>query len=749
MYSDRLLRNLKLNCFNITIISNGVRGTSTVIYPCETSFRAEQLQSTITEIVNVRLPTHSIIFVCVAGLEKKIKSEFLRLAQDKERKLRKVDHIVVLPYGIDGRLLTEDVQFLQGEYWDITDEYLYEVAEKCIETALEKANFKLRPPHGYRFQKPSGVETDIFIRTGNVLSVPSLLFVFCQLMLRRIPDSTRTIFIDSFTILSFALRIQSLFGYFARLNNEANSTAPSIQVFRSYEVESVFSFPNENNYFIIISASTTNSLAKKLIREHSANASRIVHMIGMGDDESELEQSSVYFLERKIKVDSRKSSKIIGISTDEFMTSHGNPNRVRISTKHVCQKVAKELKDPYYSSSLRLMTSGANSGYGHFSLFSLIKCEAQIWSKGFIQWLKCEVIHEIPSTTRTIVYLDDPLSKKFGEEIQGRLNEIHGKNLMKLISAKTLKNKMSDVPTDSTVVLVAFEDPHLEELRKISVQLRERPDVYQHYVIGYDFSESQEQFDRLRDDLKFSSSSLPNFHFSNFLCLPVSATNLHESIFDDYGIRQKQLIDFESDIPPSVMQRLKDGIQAEETSGGSEIFFRSIKGDKLALRGGSIFFSADNNSGSTNSNGATLDISQEVVYLAVALALQQAREERSSMVEALKFDRNPFVISVIDPKMFWRFNDGILQAALLRALSKSELDYSTDETLSAEFHQIAISVFENSHNNAGEATLEFLAAIASEKVSLREQEFEHIKAYVLNNDLLAPFWECFARKPPF
>ena len=181
--------------------------------------------------------------------------------------------------------------------------------------------------------------------------------------------------------------------------------------------------------------------------------------------------------------------------------------------------------------------------------------------------------------------------------------------------------------------------------------------------------------------------------------------------FTDYGIDRSRADELSSRIGKKVVRRLRQGMLTCNSESNPDIFFPSLQGNKLELRGGSIFFTDDENA--EESEEQTL--SQDVVYLAVVLALQQAREEEISLPLEFKFDQNPFVKTVIDPKMFWRYNDGILQAALLRALSNSELDFSSSEEMSAEFRQITISVLNNAFNNAGEATLEFLAVVARKK----------------------------------
>ena len=744
----------KLHIFDITLELNGKRGTSSVIYPCEISFNPRQLRSTLSDIGNVRLPPDSILFVCPLGLEEKIGCKYIEIRDEIEQRLRTVRQVIVLPYGVDGRLQKNRIRFLRGDSWEVSDDDLFTIANKCVESSLPSTNLVLRPPHGYKFRKPSGHEVDIFVRTGNLLSIPGLLYVFSHLIICKIPPIPRTIFIDSFTILSFAMRIQSLYAHFSRSTskNEGEINVPTIQMFPSYDVDSSFTLSSNDEYFIIISASTSNGLATKLITEHSAASDRIIHIVGMAPFEGELKNSSIYFEKRDgpispLKTD--RTNRVIGITTDEFMTSHGDPTRVRISYKHIRRSCAKELSDPFYRTCLQIRESGEKTGYGPYSPFAITHDTSGYWSEGFTRWLNETLIHEVPVTTKVIVHLDDPNSRKMGQCLKKRLREVTGEKDILCVSMDTFLKRIDKIPEKSTVAVLAMQDPGLEKLGKISVQLRSKANLYQHYIIGYSFPETKKQHARMIGDLKLTPKSTPDYRLSEFLVLPIGATYLHEFIFNDYGINRDLPNDFDSCIGKDILRRLSQGIQTTDSKCDREIFFPSLQGNKLKLRGGSIFFVDNEETEGESSNSKQQNRSQEAVYLSVALALQGAREDSNLLMKGLQFDENPFVISVLDPKMFWRFNDGIIQAALLRALSKSELDFSCSEEMSREFRQITISVLENANTVSGEAALEFLAAVVKKKVSLRDQDFEAIKLYSLNDQVLKKFWKIFNIEPSF
>ncbi len=721
--------------FNISLDFEGVPGTANVLYPCEISFANEHFRSAISEVTNNRLPASKILIVCPIGLEDCIKSEYDGLGYSKSQ-TTSISHIVVLPYGINGSLCKDKIVFLHGNNLSISDNILTRIAQECIATTLPKTSYRLCPPHGYKFRKPSGKRVDLFLRAGNMLSKPDLLLPFCYLLLCKLPKTVRTIYIDSFTILSFALRIQSLISHFSRQVCGKSLIIPSIEVFRSYDVDTEFRLPNSEDYYIVISASSSNDLLKKLVNHHSANSSKIVHLLGVSPSGSELSNNSIHFIDEQVDTSKVSPTKEIGISTEEFMISHGNPIRVLLTMKHVCREHADELGDKFYQKCLQISLSGQEVGYGPCSTFSMRTDTQHNWSERFSTWIKQTVSFEIPIITGAIIHLDDPMSKKMAEEISD--HEFFENRILK-ISCSELDNFNSRLQNCSSVTVVAFQDPGLHQFGIIAIKLRKYLKLHRNFILGYAFPETEEQFNRMVSDIRHAPKLVPKYRFSKFFVFPVGSLNSHESIRNDYGINHDQLENLDPDIHPNVIERMKQGIRFS-------VFFPSLDGNNLQLRHGSIFFSSNRNCDIEHEKST---ISQNVVYLAVTLALQHARNPNNNLPNNLTFDSNPYIKSVIDPKMFWRYNDGILQAAMLRALSPSELDFAASTEMSAQFREIAIAILTDAENSNGEAAIEIVAAVASKKVQLTDDDFNEIKRKVQSNPKLNSLWDIFTVDRPF
>jgi hypothetical protein len=82
---------------------------------------------------------------------------------------------------------------------------------------------------------------------------------------------------------------------------------------------------------------------------------------------------------------------------------------------------------------------------------------------------------------------------------------------------------------------------------------------------------------------------------------------------------------------------------------------------------------------------------------------------------------------VLSPRCFDRFNDGVIQASLLRAASPAELDYSVAEQISGEMAQFLEIVFADESGQAGEASREFLLALAQNRLRLVMKDLQNLK----------------------
>ena len=83
-----------------------------------------------------------------------------------------------------------------------------------------------------------------------------------------------------------------------------------------------------------------------------------------------------------------------------------------------------------------------------------------------------------------------------------------------------------------------------------------------------------------------------------------------------------------------------------------------------------------------------------------------------------------YVRNLLSPRNFHRFNDGIIQASLLRSSKIDYLSYDLDEEANLQMKEFLLSIIGKYNSEDGEALLEFLLAIGMKKLKLKNVDVE-------------------------
>ena len=90
---------------------------------------------------------------------------------------------------------------------------------------------------------------------------------------------------------------------------------------------------------------------------------------------------------------------------------------------------------------------------------------------------------------------------------------------------------------------------------------------------------------------------------------------------------------------------------------------------------------------------------------------------------------NWFQQTLIDPSNFGRFNDGAIQAALLRAARPAEMDYASDNGSPQTQHEAARilgRIVSGAPGPRGDAAGEVLVALGTRRITLRNEDLRTI-----------------------
>ena len=153
-------------------------------------------------------------------------------------------------------------------------------------------------------------------------------------------------------------------------------------------------------------------------------------------------------------------------------------------------------------------------------------------------------------------------------------------------------------------------------------------------------------------------------------------------------------------IPQMLLNRLDD---LKNTSDNT-MFLPKVNGESLKLRQTFAFWSSI--------GVATEAATQADVYWTIQAILHDLRGKVDGGLGSV------YHTTVISPTCFDRYNDGIIQAALLRSAMPLELNYSIDEQFSQKMTDVIVSVLDSSSSEQGEAALEFLFALSVGRLRL-------------------------------
>lgn len=154
-----------------------------------------------------------------------------------------------------------------------------------------------------------------------------------------------------------------------------------------------------------------------------------------------------------------------------------------------------------------------------------------------------------------------------------------------------------------------------------------------------------------------------------------------------------------SSLPDVFIQRRNQLLA--DSNDPQNLFLPSSAGQPLKMRRTFAFWS------DLSFNDSRLSkVNQADVYWTIQSVLHDLRN-----VSENKGLATTYHTTLISPANFDRYNDGVIQACLLRAAHPDEMDYRVDTVFSRQMTDVISSVLKNWDNAQGEAALEFLMAL--------------------------------------
>jgi hypothetical protein len=613
----------------------------------------------------------------------------------------------------------------------------------------------------HHFVFPSNKHCSKFIRTGNVLINQSEMFFLAVQLLKHTIDRS-IIYCDTSSINTLPYLV---FELMRRFKQEFD--CPIVHSFESYDVfeTSKDSFPPES--LILISSSTSGNIIDRLLKEKRANKEQIqvVYFLGPADKFSKHNNNIICNLtkEKDFQLGEEEFEAYTNPDDCNLCKNHSRPINIRGDVFLTVQpKVEQHLltvKPEYFSKSIATFVERYKSGLPnegvikvyykdnfpdanyeiYFDIVYLLKNLVKF--KKFEEALNRHIDKYIPANTKYLLYLPDNGSEDLARHILNKIPSTIKPALIKLDTDFT--SKITE--ESGTVVIVASCITTGKKLLQISRLMRNMENLNLVYFVGI-YRPVNEKFSTdLISDLKKGKDKSDERPFVavETICCSIQQTETSwelEKVFLEEFIGSIDE-DTESEVYNYVNKRLNILLDNKRLNGFSDsVFLKTAKGQDLKLRKNFAFWTAFNYD--------EKEIAQSEVYFTISTILSNLEQKQINSHPSLK--QTNYVRNMLSPRNFHRFNDGIIQASLLRSGKTEYFAYDLDSELSLQMKEFLLSIIEKYDSEDGEALMEFLLAIGIRRLKMREQDMREVlsKATICPDKAIAKFSKYILQRIP-
>ncbi|OAJ64464.1 hypothetical protein A6V37_19810 [Paraburkholderia ginsengiterrae] len=663
--------------------------------------------------------------------------------------------LVVAGFDCGGAVLgitQDDVGAMQ----DFTDLFGC-AAKEFLANAAQRGGVVVAAPPGFYFAKQSDKYASHFLRAESLLSGTTeiellsvaLLQKFHQFCEQEKAAPAIRIFIDSMAIWPVAQMLVH-----AHCTNPSNIRRYSIESFRGYEgLENWDALPGPA--FVIISASTSGGLETK-VREKLGRSRNVpvVTLIGLENEAASSEDDEVTDDDRSLclfrvcrnlvgepaldglrpefqpNVTSlpagAESVRVIG---ERFLSHNNRPKLVRLAQKSLAQKDRRTL---------------ATLAKAHMPVAARRKAVGNDWWSVSLDVPKLMETYSVPGADgacvlagwirnfaapgpTVIVYPKDLVgaeahNRLLAQRIESLLLERAPGTVIKVVDHTHLDKPEPDLKAflkDAAAIVASPIVSNGFVFKQISAMLRlVQPSGPRLYIALGVLPESQARFKELSSDIGANADSSA-YRFKYAFALPVGRIDRAIQWDQELTLLDDVIESCETEdiaVPKNLSGR-RDAMRSPTGLTDILTFLPTSAGAPQPISAGFLLWDIEKPLAGDDFGASVL--------LTVAAFLEASRNARSGDVET-SLRSGVFQHTLIEPATFTRFNDGAIQAAILRAAYASELDYSADRAASRDMARLISKFIELHDEPAGSAAAEFVLAILVGKLTLHRDDLPTI-----------------------
>jgi|GEM_PF-5289018 len=600
-------------------------------------------------------------------------------------------------------------------YFPFDENGLFENNGKDASLFLDKGKEQLAknrdpivmPPAGKVFEKPGGGREGFFLRASNLFIRHAEMAFLALLLIREwggaFDDSIKTIYVDTidlYGLVSLACRM--------RLPCQRQPITVSFSSYSSFK--DVLQHADPNSSLMVISATTSHNLLLKIQKKTRwKQIDRVVTILTLDSLVLEIDgkmPKALMRIPRPPLVINTNSLPSIRLTGEKFAIEVDEPRSVVLALRHGECLNKLRLKDlKKLRTCLNCYSKKENERIPLFIDTASLR-KNPIYRK----WLRNMIEKYAPTSTTHVIHVGGP------REVYEPLLDIFNEPLPQVIIPEALRGEDLEITGSVLVICEAFSTG--SRLLEISRDLRRHTNKKNVvYFVGFGTPNSRHSYRKLKQDLEY-----PEYQLRSFCTIPTG--------------------------PPANISRswkLEHELLRDESGLGSvdELSERAIILENGKLDGQTLFYRMQDlefNVGFSywkgrisTEDGETLAI---VLFITVAYILENTRTD-PTIPEADSLASQPNRRVLLDPENFFRFNDSLIQVALLRAALPGELDYSDHAQHSASIYYL-VKRSEQVENRP--IVYELLLAIACGRLRLSSDHFDSLLCLVDSSTMPECTW---------
>jgi hypothetical protein len=328
----------------------------------------------------------------------------------------------------------------------------------------------------------------------------------------------------------------------------------------------------------------------------------------------------------------------------------------------------------------------------------------------FKEKVKNNIRRFFPLNTDSLIHCNDEGAKELAELIKSNVSELN-------LDVRIYDGEIpSDVNPSKGIVVVAGSLESGKSLLNISRALRKYNELPITYIVGFAKYNSETEFKKLQMDLKFSEGPCGHhqFHVIEKMILPI---NEHKENSWEKELELLKLLKAKHSTDGELFSELherdkllRSASSIDKQGLGVELFLKSPKNQPLVLGPTFAFWNKGDNDNDCEH--------QATVYFTISSVLQRLRTvaKHNGTVPL----GSGYIIRQLDPLLFDRFNEGIIQASILRTAKPRELDYSAADDKSRIIGSLIERMLMLPEAEESKGLPEILLALCTKKLQVKK-----------------------------